>query len=428
MKKIIILTSKYLPNPSANGLNTKYIIDEFIERKYDITCISVKDEGETEKNFETIEGVPVYRVNPSFYSKILFEESKLKSYSIRKIYYMFARILRKLKIGLLLLDFPNFDLLQTKRVLNKLENLHKEKNFSCVIAVFQPYSNIAALKKFKKKYPDVVCVGYYLDLITNISKPNFMPKKFYDWLCHRESYKSARLFDQILIPNGGKKTYSNQKYVDVKDKISFVDFPTFVSKDDMTNITYFPNKTKTVLTYAGTLDKKFRNPEILLKVLNELCGKNQNIELNIFGKNNCNEIFNRYNSSLEIILHGNCPHEKVKKAMDESDFLINISNKIQNAVPSKIFELFSTGKPIINIVFDNNDITTTYFEKYPSVYNIKAWKPVPEQIDDIENFLKNEKGKLYDVNQIKNYFLENLPDYTVDIIEKLLPNSKVNRG
>lgn len=48
MKKILILTSRYLPNPSANGINTKYIVEELVKKGYDLSCISLKNDNESD--------------------------------------------------------------------------------------------------------------------------------------------------------------------------------------------------------------------------------------------------------------------------------------------------------------------------------------------------------------------------------------------
>ena len=37
-------------------------------------------------------------------------------------------------------------------------------------------------------------------------------------------------------------------------------------------------------------------------------------------------------------------------------------------VPSKIFQLFASGKPILNYVFDRNDVSLPYFERYENTY------------------------------------------------------------
>ena len=422
MKKILVLTSKYLPNPSANGINTKYVIDELKRRNYDVTCMSVRRENES--LYDVIDDTPIYRIEPSYYSKICYKESNLKKRSFSRLIYNIAHILRKIKLGILIFNFPNFDMKQANRTYKHLERLYKKYNYDCVIGVYKPYWNIAALKKFKKKYPKVLCVGYYLDLINSNKKPVLMPQSFYNWLCYKEDINTFKLLDLILMAKGGKELYSDSKYDEVRNKIHYVDFPTFIiptnSKND--NRDSKKHKSKIILTYAGSLNKEYRNPELMLKILHKACSKVGKIELNIYGVNNCQDLFDKYNINpwFNINYHGYCSHDVVIKAMGESDILLNISNKLKNVVPSKIFELFSQGKPIINLVFEKDDITLDYFRKYPAVVNIEAWESFDNNLNKVINFINSNKSKQLNVLEIMNNFIENTPGYTVDIIEKLL--------
>ncbi len=419
MKKILILTSEYMPNPSANGLISKYIIDELKNRNFSVSCVSVKRENED--FHEIIDNVNVYRIEPSLYARILYKKSKLKYPVLKKTIFPVIHLLRKLKLLLLIFNFPNFDLIQANKVYKKLKFLHKKEKYDIIIGVFKPYWNIAALKKFKKKHPEVMCIGYYLDLINSMQKPYIMPQKFYNWLCYKEDSYTFKLLDLILMAKGGKILYTDSIYNSVRQKIKYVDFPTFITEfNSYKSINSKNDKRKIILTYAGTLDIKYRNPEILLNILDKASKIVGKIEFNIYGKNNCKELFDKYNSNiyLQINDYGFSSHDTVIKSMYESDILINISNKIQHAVPSKIFEIFSIGKPIINVIFDKNDITTQYFKKYPSVLNIKAWEQIDKQIKNVINFINNEKGKQYDVNKIKEKYIENTPEYVVNIIEK----------
>lgn len=421
MHKILILTSKYLPNPSANGINTKYIIDELKYRKNEVTCISIK--GFNEQNYDNIDGTHIYRIKPSFYSKITAKESSYKKNIYKRFIFYLIRFLRKIKQVILIFNFPNFDIRQTIRTYNLLEKLYKKNNYDCIIAIFKPYSNIAALKRFKKNYPEVKCIGYYLDLINSMKKPKFMPNRFYEWLCYKEEIETFSLFDLLLMAKGGKNLYSSSKYDIVKNKIEYVDFPTFITplaSSRNTKKVYDDSKIK--LIYAGTLNKDYRNPELLLDILNKASLYVGKIELDIYGVNNCEDLFARYiNNPYFVINYNGCKsHDEILEIMNEADILINISNRMQNAVPSKIFELFSFGKPIINLLFNKNDITMEYFMKYPSIVNIEAWKSFDENLSNIVNYIKENNGKQFDILEIKKKYIENTPGYTVDIIEKLL--------
>ncbi|NLY45109.1 MAG: glycosyltransferase family 4 protein, partial [Tissierella sp.] len=409
MKKILFITSRYLPNPSSNGINTNNIIQELIKRGHKVDCISVKYDSEA--NHEVINDIPIYRVSKSLYSQIsdflLFNNGN----KVRKILYRLLRILRAIKLLLLLPIFPNVDVFQSWKVYKLANSLHKENKYDCIIGVFKPPSNIEAIKKINKKYQDITVIGYYLDLITSFEKPKIMSNQAYQQLIYKGSINSIKHLDFVLMAKSGKKIYSNDQYSSLKDKIYYVDFPT-LKIDYLDSIDVISEQNQNiVMTFAGTLDQKYRNPEILITNLVQTAKLVGKIELNLYGGGNCNKIIEKYSKDENLIINnwGFRPHHEVLDKMNKSDFLINISNKMAYAVPSKIFEIFSFGKPIINLRFDDNDITNPYFDKYPSAFTINADTKGDRQVADLVDFINCEVGNTYDRNTIKNNFIENTP-------------------
>ena len=96
------------------------------------------------------------------------------------------------------------------------------------------------------------------------------------------------------------------------------------------------------------------------------------------------------------------------------------NNKTKNIVTSKIFELFSKGKPIINFVRNPDDISLSYFKKYPAVLNVNEWESPQKYLEKLNAFITSEKGKQYNAEEIRKNYFENTLEYFVDILEKLI--------
>src|SRR5690606_19840859 len=94
-----------------------------------------------------------------------------------------------------------------------------------------PYSNIAAIKKFKKKYSNILCIGYYLDLLNSMQKPKLMPKFLYNNLIRNENIASLKKLDANLVAIAGEQHYSGIPDKEIMNKLHFVDFPTFRSNN-----------------------------------------------------------------------------------------------------------------------------------------------------------------------------------------------------
>ena len=77
--------------------------------------------------------------------------------------------------------------------------------------------------------------------------------------------------------------------------------------------------------------------------------------------------------------HGLIDNLEVHSLLMKSDYLLNISNAIlYRLLPSKMFAMFATGKPIINIVFNPNDSSIPFFKRYGNCLFVEMWKDVKD--------------------------------------------------
>ena len=416
--KILFITDRFLPTPTANTINTQKIINEMRKRGHKITCIAVnQDETDSVVFHNTI---PVYSIKSTWYGRLLQLSKENRLGLLGRITLKCLVFIRKIKNALSIYKFPNVDPSQSKDVLKLVDKLYKQEGFDCVIGVFRPFSGVSAAISMKRKYPTLLCGAYYLDLISGSTKPSFVPNNLYKKLCYKGETKTFNELDFILMAKGGESTYSDSKYNRVNAKINYIDFPLFNIENGKHSIDY--DKSKINLVYAGTLDKNYRNPIHMLRLVEKASKQINGIVLHLFGRGNCGSIIKEYKDrgSFQIIEHGMVPYEYVKSAMQQADFLINISNSTQNIVPSKIFELFSTGKPILNFVSNKNDISKEYFNKYPAVCLIAEWEDVEKQMSFLKEFIIKEKGNCYPVEGLKEKYLQNTPEFTVNIIEEYL--------
>ena len=409
MSKILFLTSTYLPNPGANGLITNILVEELQRRGHNVSCISVMREGE--KNFEVINNIRIYRVTPSVYTQRT-DWGKSNKY-LNKAH----RIIRNLKISTSILKYPNFDANQNKKIYKKIQEVFNKEHFDMVIAVCKPYANLEAISMFKRENKKVVTIAYYLDMIDSAQIPHFFPKKFLDRLSDRGNERIFNNVDLVLLPESNEKINSSNQMIYNNEKIKYIGFPTFRNSSDK-----IENKSEIKddvirMTYAGTLDLNYRNPEMLFK---HLLKSRRKIELNIFGANNCSELIKLYSrDNLLIINHGLVDHLKVMEYFNNSHVVINVSNKNLNAIPSKIFELFSIGKPIINLRFDINELTNSYFEKFPYVFHVNNDQ---ENVDSLKYFLNDLQNYQINLTEVRRKFILNTPEYTVDQFERIIEN------
>ncbi len=387
---------------------------------YEVRLISINQNEEISRISVSESHIPVYPVKSTMFARFLELKRTNKLSDADKIEYYFLLIVRKIKNIIGVWKFPNVDSSQSKAVFKLAEKLYKQEKYDCILSVFRPYSAVYAGIRMKKNYPEVISGAYYMDLISGSNKPKLIPGGLYKKLCMKGDIRAFGSLDFVLMAKGGKSIYKNKVYSGVNKKITYTDFPVFtLSKAGKKQ----PGNSEEIhFVYAGTLDRNYRNPEHMLSVLKDEGEEIPGIVLDIYGRGDCYDIIDLFNRSpgFKIVEHGMVPHEQIVEAMISADFLINISNKTQNIVPSKIFELFSTGKPIINFVSNPDDISLSYFKKYPAVLNVNEWESPQKYLEKLNAFITSEKGKQYNAEEIRKNYFENTPEYFVDILEKLI--------
>lgn len=123
-----------------------------------------------------------------------------------------------------------------------------------------------------------------------------------------------------------------------------------------------------ILMVAGRFYRKLRNPRPMLEVfrrLRQIPGM-ENAALHVYGSTrDCADLFNSPSLSEGVLLHGIVPREVVLAAYGQADGVINIGNATGLQLPSKVVELASTGKPIINFSASIEDSSYRFLANYP---------------------------------------------------------------
>ena len=133
----------------------------------------------------------------------------------------------------------------------------------------------------------------------------------------------------------------------------------------------------------------------------------------------CEYLKKHYDSLPECVhLSGTVSAEKCIELTDSADILINVGNTCANQMPSKVFEYISSGKPILNIYFNDKELAMKYLKKYPCIMNVRSDENISSsQLDD---FCKN--SRLIPAEEIKEIFSgalnENVIKKSVEFIEE----------
>ena len=413
MKKFAFLTSEFYPMADANGVCVKNAADELIKRGCKVTVIC-EGKGKNERAGK----IDVIHIKDTLYKR-------LNAYTERKnnIFTRFMRkaflCIRRVVLGLISpFTFPNVSPMRSFSEYRVLEKLYKQEPFDCVIGTFRPYENIEAVNKFKIKHPEVKSEIIYLDILDAKNPFGMLFDKYFRAMVEKSEKRTFDINDLILIPKSAEEKYSGAEYKFAGAKIRFFDFPLFTAKTKKTG----ERKTGDTLNivYAGSADGFNRNAEYFLEIAQKLRERGESIMVSFYGSFSDRKIMQKYKDTDFVRFCGKILPNEVEKVLLDADFLLNLSNRVTyTMIPSKIFQMFSTCQPIINMVANEKDASLGYFAKYPAAVNIPEYeKNLETDVQKISEFMENMNDFDVDFEKVRNTFSDNTPETFCDILTK----------
>ena len=384
---------QYKPFSSPTCICFKNVVDE-LQNDFDVFILA---NDYKEKNI--CDDQNVFRVKPHLISKL----SNAGNHNLLvKILIVFEKIWKLL----FFFRYPHQHYLYNKRLAKKGIFICKKFKINILIPVCFSIDNLYSAYCVKKKYKEIKLCPYIIDPFALGTIEKYLPKK---GSRKKRIIFESKIFEQsseIFLMKSSQKvvTETFPKYF---SKMHFIDPPFFVPAQKYKHIdveSYFL-KDSIHMSYTGYLYLPDRDPRIL-KTIFEMARKkmNNNIQLIIAGKSNCDKELNELcNSSVLSVKNcGFVSHELAISLMDKSDFLINFGANNHNAISGKIFEYIMMKKPIISIVSEG-DPSLSYLNNYSLHFSIFIDKnDYMKQIDNLVHFVKKTNGQMATNEEIRS--------------------------
>lgn len=401
MNNFIFLTNQYLPQPGATGLCVHQLAKE-LAKSNNVWTVCYKNEDDS----KIIDGVNIIKIESPFF----FKESNSVNYFARKIQ-SYGSLISKL------IHFSQYPLRSRSLIKNykkAVDSILKSREKATIIASYTPLEAVIAAKEIKDTYRDNVKIVYYsTDTLSNEHGEGGLLSAEYRKKCGiRWEKKLFASFDKILIMDCHKSHYFNDEYNEYFTKYEVVNFPLMVKP--LLNKSKKYGNSNLRFVYTGTLYKKLRNPEFLLKILIDLSRKME-MEAIFLGGGDCGYLINEAEKkSNGAIRHlGMKPHETAIEYISNADVLLSIGNAESPMAPSKIYEYMSTGKPILHVYTYDKDPCIEPLVLYGNAICVKETnKSYDERM--IVDFINNIN--VLDTDTVFKKFIKSTPKYTVDII------------
>lgn len=354
-------------NTSANTICIRNLASEMLSRGYKVWIIAAGDEYITEAG--SLDGVEIWHIPDSYYTKLSKQKSKSPTL-FRTLIYRIVSVLRHL---FLLPFYPITAPIRSYKVFSKAYDIVEKNDIRLVVSTYNSYDNIYAGMKIKSILRDSIkVISYHLDLRTVTINSSKIIRNYVRTHVISSITKENRIVDKMLIPYSGKSEM--EKITDINfEKVKFVGFPVFLT--ELINRRFaLPFKDNVInVSYVGTLSLNNRDPRKLLNILEQVSLLlNQDIIVHFWGSVGDLEHYLRVSPIAKY--HGLVDNCYVRHIMDNSDFLLNIGNYLAyNMLPSKVFSMFATGKPIINAISHPQDCTRPFFNIYSNNIDINLF-------------------------------------------------------
>ena len=401
MANYLIICSDYLSSSDANGNCMRNIVTELVRRNNRVYVIS---EADTNGLILKSENTCVYGVKRPLFARF---ERKFGEYSgVTSA----VRLLRACCVAML---YPNVSPLRSIRVLKFAEELISSLDIHSVLCAYRPFESLYAGVRLKKRFPSLQVVGYHLDLLKAANSKNAFVRDFKTRRGEAFFEKEKEIFSRIILPKSmkDKENYGGA--------VRFADFPLFVTDEhNVADINVY-DKSNLNFAYIGSIDGSNREIGYLLQVLGGVEKKlKKKVVLHIWGSIS-SKIQMKIDASETASFHGVVDSSQATELLRSADFVVNLSNKnTPEMVPSKIFQLFSSGTPILNVVEKPEDAALVYFKINDYSCNILAYrKDLANDISKVLVFIETYYEKKQEMAVLEQMYKESSPEYVVDLIE-----------
>ena len=311
MKNVLFMLGAYYPAPKANGICCERVISEMQDRGYHVDVIAFSPDL-SGPQVTCINGVTVYHIRGTMdYRTMRDAETGALSgtrLTLRK------KLLRGKNI-LLAASWPSSSRICTRAYYRKAVELHEQNRYDMIIGAVSPISAVEAAHMFRKRYPHVKMVAYFLDAVSGGITPAAMPKAMGRALGLRWEQRVLRNADSVIIMQSHKahhETYS-RKYP-YYGKIKALDIP-LLRRAPAANTKKQDGGIH--IAYVGTIQVAIRNPVYFLKIAKQLP---DGVVLDIYGYIDHPEILKPYMDSSKILVHGAVSYEEAVTIQQNADF------------------------------------------------------------------------------------------------------------
>ncbi len=412
MKNLLIITFYWKSEKSVAKMRWTNLSIELRKLKYKVFVLTFGDEN---KIFEDNGIVIIQRKIIRPFNFLYRSKNKnLSKGVIDSSQNLFLKFLSWCRVNLF---YPDARFLQYNNLIQFLTKFINENNINTIISSSPPHSIHKIVLKLKKTRKFKWILDFrdpYLnwDILLSMN-PTFISK----WIHSSFQKYFLKSSDYVIVTNSNlKKEFSK---VINKEKIELI--------HNGSNINPSSYQTKKfIISYFGLINK-FRDPKVLIDVIDELLSENNEIkekfEFHVYGNiqpSTINYLKLKKNLIKSLKINSFISFKKLQNRLDSSSVLLLLlnNNETQNTTPYKIFDYLVSERPILTLSNFKNPDVEYLLKKYKR--NRTIGYDDRKEIKDfiISSFNNFNQGKLKNIKcDYSNLRYDKLAKKYKDIIE-----------
>ena len=294
-----------------------------------------------------------------------------------------------------------------------IEALNRQYHFDAAVAVAAPYAGSFALAAadFGGKKSSWQMDPYAAN--HSYSAPGAFEREK-ELLAALDAVFIAPAMTQYYAPGAPLESYAAKAHV--------LDFPSLVSPPPAPHVQREGGRLRCV--FVGSLYPNLRTPHYALELF---CALNDpKLELVFVGggwENYPADLLEPYRKILgdRLIVTGPLPAARAAEEVARADVLLSLGNGVDNQVPSKIFEYFAAGRPVLHLAKLENDPCRPYFDRWPLALTLLESEGTgPEVLSRLSAFLAEKGRSRLPFEEAARLFESNTPQAAARCLEETL--------
>ncbi len=363
-KRILLIAYSFPPAGDAQALRWAYLSRYMVEFGYQIDVVCAQLPEGAGCRFDLPAGVQKVEVfagpleHAAMKVKVRIGTDKPNNVAVRTKYsFKFAkkvyRTARSLFGYLLPGDVRSEWFPFAARTVSRLN----PETYDIVITSQEPFVDTMLGLWLKSKYPNIVWLADFGDT----SFAPYVPpiKRRVDMALEKRAMVAS---DMVILTNSRAARLVNHKYGIDLSKLLILP-QGFEDRSDSQHGSFGGSRKEMILFFSGTFYRGFRDPGHLFDALNRVAFP---VKFKVAGRNE--SFVEGAPGCVEFL--GYQDHHKVLKLQQEADILVNIANRQDHQIPGKLFEYLGAAKPILNIVYNEFDLSSSVVLKADAGLNV----------------------------------------------------------